>query len=326
MKKPAFQFYVGDWKANQKLRRCSWAARGAWIELMGLMHDSEEYGILRWTLEEIIHAVGCPAELVHELVKKGVLKGVDKDTLYVTHKESFVQKNKEPIEETIIENQSGPFWFSSRMVRDEHIRNKRGIHGSKSENNPNVPRKKTENEEDKDIDKDTFSPSPSSSSSCSLKKKEGANEKNDDGDADVTQCDASKKVNAGEICAEFKKMGMMVTNPQNMILIDLINRGITKVELMHGMAEAIERKMPFQYGLKVAADVFANPEKIISKKSNGNGHEFKPPNNSKQQKRDEYRQTMNNLMSKVKNNGSAYHGTQSTEPRDITGECEVVTD
>lgn len=307
MKKPSFQFYVGDWKANQKLRRCSWAARGVWIEIMGLMHDSEEYGILRWPLEEIIHAVGCPSELVHELVKKGVLKGVDKDTLSVTHKESFAQKNKEPIEETIIDNQLGPFWFSSRMVRDEHIRSKRAIHGSKSENNPNVPRKKVENDEDKDIDKDTFSPSPSSSDSSSLKKKESAS------------------VNAGEICAEFKQMGMLRTNPQHLGLVELISQGVTREHLIHGMSDAISRGMPFDYGIKVAASAFANPDKF-KPKSQSSGKESKTPSNPRQAQREKYNEGMNNLMNKVKNNGSAYNGSQSADPRDITGECEIVTD
>src|SRR4051812_26611792 len=77
MKRPAFQFYPADWRNNANLRRCSWEARGVWIEVMGLMHDSDCYGLLRWPLREIAQAIGAPAKLLQELAVKGVLKGAD---------------------------------------------------------------------------------------------------------------------------------------------------------------------------------------------------------------------------------------------------------
>ena len=49
-RRPSFQFYPGDWLANVKLRCCSIAARGAWLELLCRFHDSDEYGVLRLTL------------------------------------------------------------------------------------------------------------------------------------------------------------------------------------------------------------------------------------------------------------------------------------
>ena len=57
MKRPSFQFYVSDWQSNNKLRRCSHAEKGIWLDVMCLMHDSEEYGILRWPLKEVAQAV-----------------------------------------------------------------------------------------------------------------------------------------------------------------------------------------------------------------------------------------------------------------------------
>src|SRR5713226_5956827 len=53
MKRPAFQFYPGDWRSNAKLRRCSFAERGIWLEVMCLLHDSDEYGVLRWPLDDV---------------------------------------------------------------------------------------------------------------------------------------------------------------------------------------------------------------------------------------------------------------------------------
>jgi len=152
MKRPSFQFYPGDYRANTKLRRCSWAAKGVWFDIICLFHDSDEYGILRWSTEEIALAIGCSIELILELVNKGVLKGSDNKKEKVSFSTSLSQKNSPPISVKLISDQDTPLWYSSRMVRDEYIRGKRASNGFKSENNPNVPRKKG-------IEKDTFSPS-----------------------------------------------------------------------------------------------------------------------------------------------------------------------
>lgn len=125
MKRPAFQFYPADWRNNANLRRCSWAARGIWIEVMGLFHDSDEYGILRWPLKEMAQALGAPLAIIRELAEKGVMKGCDKGECdaYVYVPRSG-RKNGEPV--TLVSTQAGPIWYSSRMVRDEHVRTLRG--------------------------------------------------------------------------------------------------------------------------------------------------------------------------------------------------------
>jgi hypothetical protein len=125
LKRPAFQFYPGDWRNNAKLRRCSWEARGVWIECMGLMHDSDEYGVLRWSLTEIGQALGAPMKVLKELVAKGVLYGCEKgscEAMVFTPKHG--RRLGKPV--TLIECQPGPIWFSPRMVRDEYVRLKRG--------------------------------------------------------------------------------------------------------------------------------------------------------------------------------------------------------
>ena len=77
MKRPAFQFYPDDWTGNAKLKRCDHAAKGVWIDVLCLMHDSEEYGVLRWSLREIAQAIGCRVTLLRDLAEKKVLKGAD---------------------------------------------------------------------------------------------------------------------------------------------------------------------------------------------------------------------------------------------------------
>lgn len=132
MRRPSFQFYPGDWSANPNLKRCTFAERGIWLEVMCLMHDQEPYGVLRWPLKEIAQAVGCKQAELQSLARKGVLKGAD-DTL----SEPFIYTprsgRKDGVPVTLIDRQAGPIWYSSRMVKDEHVRNVRGESGGLGE-------------------------------------------------------------------------------------------------------------------------------------------------------------------------------------------------
>lgn len=126
MKRPSFQFYPEAWTTNAKLRRCTKAARGAWMDILCAMHDSDEYGVLRWPLKEIAQATGSTMGQVRELVEKGVLKGADRGGSI----EPFIYtprhagRDGTPVE--LLPAQDGPIWYSSRLVRDEYIRSKRG--------------------------------------------------------------------------------------------------------------------------------------------------------------------------------------------------------
>lgn len=123
-KRPAFQFYPGDWRKNAKLRRCSPAARGVWMDVLCLFHDAEEYGLLRWPLKDIANAAGASSAHVRELVDKGVLKGADRDAPAYVYRPKHAGKLGEPA--TLVIHDGGPVWYSSRMVRDEWVRQKRG--------------------------------------------------------------------------------------------------------------------------------------------------------------------------------------------------------
>lgn len=126
MKRPSFQFYPGDWQSNSNLRRCSHAEKGIWIDVMCLLHDQEEYGIVRWPLKEIAQAVNCSMAALKGIVSKGILKGAEPGQ----KTEAFVyvprsgRKDGDPV--TLVEIQDGPIWYSSRMVKDEYVRTIRG--------------------------------------------------------------------------------------------------------------------------------------------------------------------------------------------------------
>lgn len=45
-RRPWMKWYPADWRADPRLRMCSYAARGLWTDLLSLMHEAEPYGHL----------------------------------------------------------------------------------------------------------------------------------------------------------------------------------------------------------------------------------------------------------------------------------------
>lgn len=125
MARPSFQFYPKDYRGHAKLRFCSWAARGAWVEFLCLAHDSDEYGVLREPLKSIAEAMGAPLKLLRELSEKGVLYGTEKGPCEpMVYRAKSGRKIGPPV--TLIAAQNGPIWYSPRMVKDEYLRQIRG--------------------------------------------------------------------------------------------------------------------------------------------------------------------------------------------------------
>lgn len=124
MKRPAFQFYTADWRNNAKLRRCSPAARGVWMDVLCVLHDSDEYGVCRWPLADIANAANASIKLVKELVGKDVLKGSDQGATPYIYTPRHAGKDGEPV--VLVDPGTGPCWYSSRFVRDEWVRQRRG--------------------------------------------------------------------------------------------------------------------------------------------------------------------------------------------------------
>lgn len=108
-KRPAFQFYPGDWRTDPGLRLCSLLARGLWIEMMAIMHEGEPYGHLT--------AQGRPisddmlARLVGETpaAVKRAIKDLSENGVFSRTDEGII--------------------FSRRMVRDERVREARAAGG-----------------------------------------------------------------------------------------------------------------------------------------------------------------------------------------------------
>lgn len=123
---PYLQFYVNDWQGNANLKRCSHTEKGIWLDVMCLLHTSDDYGILRWPLKDIAQAVGCAVPPLLGLYTKGVIKGCERGQQCPAYifTPRHAGKNGAPV--VLIEAQPGPVWYSSRMVRDHYVRSQRG--------------------------------------------------------------------------------------------------------------------------------------------------------------------------------------------------------
>jgi len=81
MSQPWLKWYPSDWRADPCLRACSLAARGLWIELLGIMHEAEPYGYLLVKGEKpekatIARLVGVHPNAITPLVTELVTRGV----------------------------------------------------------------------------------------------------------------------------------------------------------------------------------------------------------------------------------------------------------
>lgn len=125
MKAPATQLYWKEWAGDLALARCSLAAQGAWMRILAVLHQSDEYGVLRWPLAEIASTANIPLRYARELATKNVLKGSDALEQDFIHIPRHAGRNGDPV--VLVKADGGSCWFSARFVRDAWARDRRGI-------------------------------------------------------------------------------------------------------------------------------------------------------------------------------------------------------
>lgn len=91
-KRPALLFYPGDWLKDTALRSVSVEARGLWIDMLCLMHESARRGYLQHatgkpvTQEQLARMTGCSSEqasrLLQELIDSGVCSCTEHGSIY----------------------------------------------------------------------------------------------------------------------------------------------------------------------------------------------------------------------------------------------------
>lgn len=90
-KLPYMKFYPKDWRGDEQLRVCSLAARGLWIELLGIMHTADPRGYLigpdgPYRIEALAALVGAQARDVRagitELERNGVFSRTESGLIF----------------------------------------------------------------------------------------------------------------------------------------------------------------------------------------------------------------------------------------------------
>lgn len=109
VKRPAFQFYPGDWLRATELRSCSVGARGLWIDMICLMHEGSPYGHLM-VGDKVIHPHNL-ARMVGGTIAEvdGWLSELEQSCVFSRTADGCI--------------------YSRRMVRDEEIRSARAAGG-----------------------------------------------------------------------------------------------------------------------------------------------------------------------------------------------------
>jgi hypothetical protein len=83
MKMPAFQFYPADWRKDPGVQALGYFERGVWFEMLCLMHESSERGVLLlnerpFPDEALANTLGLPLEQLRATLAKLLAYGVAK--------------------------------------------------------------------------------------------------------------------------------------------------------------------------------------------------------------------------------------------------------
>ncbi len=114
---PWMKFYPHDWRGDVNLRRCSFAARGLWVDLLSIMHEAEPYGHLVIDGQKASNADLCRVLGTHHKTLIALLKELGKNGVYSVS--------------------IGGIIYSRRMVRD-HAKSLQDKENGKRGGNPRV--------------------------------------------------------------------------------------------------------------------------------------------------------------------------------------------
>lgn len=229
MKRPASQYYWGDWRRDTALQSCSLTARGLWHEMNCLMHDCEPYGHLTvgnasMQPAQLARLVGVTsrecAALLDELEAAGVFSRTDDGVI-----------------------------FSRRMVRDEDLRNRRasgggagaefGILGAEAGKKGGRPKRK----EGGLLTPHSTAEKPPPAFASASASAEVSTEDCESAERALAQAgsDGITPTPAGAACRAIKAAGVPDVNPGHPGLLRLLDAGVTAEALAATAAELVDR-------------------------------------------------------------------------------------
>jgi hypothetical protein len=233
-KRPASQYYWGDWWKDKGLHACSLPARGLWHEMNCLMHEGEPYGHLTlngrpMTVAQLANQCRISAPQCKKLLDELTAAGVPSVT-------------------------ADGVLFSRRMVRDEAVRNARaaggkdgaehGIKGAESGAKGGRP-KGSKGGSETPLTGGSKPPPSSSSSSSTSEDTEDFNARSGRGPGGAEL----PETKAGAVGLAFKRAGVdpMTLNLGDPRLAELLRQGATPEEFEGLAREAIRQGVDSPY-------------------------------------------------------------------------------
>lgn len=159
--RPAQQWYWDDWFAAFDVRLCSLAARGLWIDMLGIMFKAEIRGTLTINGRQISTKILSKIAGVKEEIITKLLRELERNDVFSKLDDSTIICRRMLRE-------------SSKKGKISKIRSEAGKKGMESrwEKNDNKPITKGDNKKITKITASTSSPTPTSKTSCSEKHSE----------------------------------------------------------------------------------------------------------------------------------------------------------
>lgn len=251
LKRPSFQFYPDAWQSNAKLRRCSKALKGTWIDVLCVLHDGDEYGVLRWPLKEIANVSGSRLSDLEELHRKDVLKGAHagetcKPLVYTPH---HAGRKGTPV--VLIPEQEGPIWYSSRMVEDEYKRQNRATKGGigdppTGEPMPPFGEENTQTDQSPSrararvrVSSPSSSPSPEGNGDV-----HASSNSSTGGPAHSGSGSEDAPTMRGAMAKALRDEGVTGVTPSVPLVVEWVDKGVTAATLLEAIALAREQKKP----------------------------------------------------------------------------------
>lgn len=107
-------------RADRRLRSCSRAARGTWVDVVDLLQGQGQRGVVCVPLSAIAEAVSAPVGLVVELASAGVLCGSDDRGATFAWAATHAGMRGDPV--TLVDVAEGSCWYCPALVVDDHSR------------------------------------------------------------------------------------------------------------------------------------------------------------------------------------------------------------
>lgn len=150
MKQPWMKFHPTDWRGEPRLRMCSLAARGLWIDLMSYMHEGSPYGHLTIEgvspdLHAVVSLVGRPIGEVRkamaELEQRQVFSRTDGGVIFSRRMVRDKEKSEQG-RESIERRWGAPKREPNRLPTDQPNTKKPDTRGQKEESKSRASRAK----------------------------------------------------------------------------------------------------------------------------------------------------------------------------------------